>query len=214
MARVAGVAAKQLRALDRLKAIPRIGKFYLAGGTAIAFHLRHRRSDDLDLFGPAKASYAPFQALARATPKDAQVVRVGEATLKMEITGVPVDIVRYPYHLLEKPVPGPAGFPTARLMDLATNKLAAISKRGLRRDFWDLYAIVRSGISLEAACESYIRRFGVAESDLYHVTIGLTWFEDVDPVLPSGMTPKLWSEIRRFFEREVGRLVLPRSRSK
>lgn len=212
MARAARVPSKQLRALGRLRSLPKIDRFYLAGGTAIAFHLRHRRSDDLDLFGPAKASFAPFKALAQTEPRLAQVVREGEATLKMEVDGVPIDVVRYPYPLLDPAIPGPAGFPVARLMDLATNKLAAIAKRGLRRDFWDLYVIVQSGISLQDACAAYVRRFGVAESDLYHVTMGLTWFEDAESVVPSGMTSKLWSEIRGFFEREVPRLVLPNRR--
>jgi hypothetical protein len=123
---------------------------------------------------------------------------------------VPTDVVRYTYRPLEAPVPGPAGFPTAGLLDLATNKLAAIAKRGLRRDFWDLYAIAKSGVSLDDACAAYVRRFGVAESDLYHVEKGLLWFEDAERVMPAGMTPKLWSTVRRYFEREVPRLVLGR----
>ena len=214
MAQATGVAAKHLRALERLKSVPKIERFYLAGGTAIAFHLDHRRSNDLDIFGPIGASFAPFQALARKDPSSAQVVRVGDATLQMEIVGVPVDVVRYPYALLEKPVLGPAGFPTAGLMDLATNKLAAVASRGLRRDFWDLFAILRSGISLADACDAYIRRFGVAESDLYHVTVALTWFEELEAVLPAGMAPKRWDEIRLFFEDEVPRLVLARPTKK
>ena len=161
MARGPRVPPKQLRALDRLKSVATIDRFYLAGGTAIAFHLRHRRSNDLDLFGPATASFAPFQRLTREDPSKAQIVSIGEATLQMEVGGVPIDVVRDPYPLLEKPVPGPTGFPTAGLLDLATNKLAA-----LRRDFWDLYAIAERGISLTTACDAYVARFGVSESDL------------------------------------------------
>jgi hypothetical protein len=207
MARASRVAAAQLRALDRLSAVPRIKRFYLAGGTAIAFHLEHRTSRDLDIFGPEKASFVPFQAMARSEPEMAQVVRIGDATLQIVVEGVPVDVVRYPYPLLEPAVPGPRGFPTAGLLDLATNKLAAISRRGLRRDFWDLYAIAKNGISLADATSAYVRRFGVAESDLYHVTTGLTWFGEVEDVLPSGMTPQLWKRIREFFESEVPLLV-------
>ena len=82
-----------------------------AGGTAIAFHLRRRRSNDLDLFGPADASFSGFHALARTDAKGIQVVREGEATLQVEVLGVPVDVVRYPYAPLKKPGPGPGGFP-------------------------------------------------------------------------------------------------------
>lgn len=145
--------------------------------------------------------------MARADPEMAAIVRVGDATLQLVVEGVPVDVVRYPYPLLAPTVPGPRGFPTAGLVDLATNKLAAISRRGLRRDFWDLYAIAKNGISLAEATRAYMRRFGVAESDLYHVVVALTWFDEIEDVLPIGMTAKLWKQIRDFFEGEVPRLV-------
>jgi hypothetical protein len=196
--------------LDRLKSVRGIDRFYLAGGAAIAVHLHHRASNDLDLFGPKRASFAPFQALAKPRSHDVKVVSVGDATLHMEIGGVPVDVVRYPYPLLEEPQLGPAGFPVAGLLDLATNKLAAIAKRGLLRDFWDLYEIGKSGVSLSEACAAYVKRFHVAESDLYHVTLGLTWFEDAETetVRPKGMTDKLWKTIRRYFEEQAPPLVL------
>jgi hypothetical protein len=41
----------QRRALDRLKPLAHTLGLYLAGGAAIAFHLQHRVSRDLDLFG-------------------------------------------------------------------------------------------------------------------------------------------------------------------
>lgn len=210
MARSAGLSSQQRRALDRLKSVNGISRFHLAGGAAIACHLGHRQSIDLDIFGPGDASFSPFQALARAGPKMAQVISVGEATLHMEVLGIPVDVVRYPYPLLQAPTPGPGGFPVAGLADLGVNKLAAISKRGLKRDFWDLHAILQSGHTLSGLCGAYVKRFGVAEGDLYHVVLGLTWFEDAEsePKSPLGMTPKLWRAIRSFFEIEAPRLVL------
>jgi hypothetical protein len=173
-------------------------------------HLRHRVSNDLDVFGPKLASFAPFQALARPRSHEVKVVTVGNATLHMEIGGVPVDVVRYPYPLLEKARPGPGGFPVSGLVDLATNKLAAIAKRGLMRDFWDLYEIGKSGVTLSEACAAYVKRFHVAENDLYHVMLGLTWFEDAEAetVRPKGMTDKLWRTIRRYFEEQAPPLVL------
>lgn len=214
MARGTGLAPEQLRALARLKSVGGIGRFYLVGGSALAFHLHHRRSNDLDLFGPEDASFSSFRALARSHPRSAQVVKVGEATLRMEIGGVPIDVVRYPYPPLEKPTTGPAGFPVAGLIDLATNKLATIAKRGLQRDFWDLFAILQSGISLAEACDAYVKRFGVAENDLYHVTLGLTWFEDAEaePVRPKGLTAKRWKSIRAYFEEHAPGLVLQQRR--
>lgn len=78
----------------------------------------------------------------------------------MKVGETPVDIVDYPYPPLEPPGAGPLGFPVAGRLDLATMKLAAIARRGIRRDFWDLHALVQSGISLAAAADAYLRRIG------------------------------------------------------
>lgn len=46
-------------------------------------------------------------------------------------------------------------------------KLAAIARRGVRRDHWDLYEILtRTRLTLHAVCSDYMHRFGVAEADL------------------------------------------------
>ena len=50
MGQPARLAEEQLRALDRLSKRPEIDRFYLAGETAVAIHLGHRRSFDLDFF--------------------------------------------------------------------------------------------------------------------------------------------------------------------
>jgi hypothetical protein len=66
-------------------------------------------------------------------------------------------------------------------------KLAAITKRGARRDYWDLHAMLTcSAVRLPRALDDYRRKFGVAESDIYHVLKALSWFDDAerDDVLP------------------------------
>lgn len=44
MADTSRLPEAQRRALDRLKSVPRMADFYLAGGTAVAVHLGHRIS--------------------------------------------------------------------------------------------------------------------------------------------------------------------------
>jgi hypothetical protein len=210
MARASGLSPEQLRALDRLKEIRGISRFYLAGGSAIAFHLHHRRSEDLDLFGNKGAPFRPFQDFARAHGRSVEVLGISDATLRLRLGRVPIDLVRYPYPLLQRTLEGPRGFRIPTLLDLATMKLAAAARRGLRRDFWDLHAIVESGISLADMSRAYVKRFALGESDLYHVWRALTWFDDAESegTLPDGMTPRLWKKIRAMFEAEVPRLLL------
>jgi hypothetical protein len=97
----------------------------------------------------------------------------------------------------------------AGLRDLAAMKLATVAGRGLRRDFWDLYEILRSGLSIEEAARVYRTRFGRGEGDLYHVARALAYFEDAEaePVLPKGMTPALWRRIKAYFVDVAPRLL-------
>lgn len=81
-------------------------------------------------------------------------------------------------------------------------ELSAIARRGIRRDFWDLHAIVHSGaLTLEQSLDAYVRRYGVRQSDLYHVLRALTYFDDAeaDPLLPDGLSEAQWAEIKSWF---------------
>jgi hypothetical protein len=204
------LSEEQLRALDRLSAVPGLEGFYLAGGTAAAFHLGHRRSVDLDLFSddPAVDLEAVRTALAASIPS-LRVLAVTDALLKVRVEGVPVDLVRYQYPPLHPLVRGPSGRAVASLLDLATMKLAAIARRGIRRDFWDLREILGSGIALRDACQAYLARFHLAEPDLYHVLRSLTYFVDAekDPVYPEGLTPERWEAIKTFFRAEAPKML-------
>ncbi len=211
MGKTAGMAKEQRRALDRLKSVQGIERFYLAGGTAIAVHLRHRRSIDLDLFSTsADVDLAVVAEAIRLAVTDLQVLGMTDAALRIRVAGVPVDIVRYPYAPLEAPKPGPEAFPIASLRDLAAMKLAAIARRGLRRDFWDLHAIAEAGLSLQETSIAYVEKYGVSNADLYHVLRALTYFEDAekDPVYPRGLTPAKWERIKSFFLAEAPKVLL------
>ena len=132
----------------------------------------------------------------------AEVVAATDAALTIRYGDLAIDIVRYPYSPLEEPTPGPEGFPTAGLRDLAAMKLSAIAKRGIKRDFWDLHEIVsNSDLDLDQAFDAYLEKFGVRESDLYHVLRSLTYFDDADAeqVFPSGLTLVRWELIKTYF---------------
>lgn len=206
------LAKKQQRALERLKGLRTLQRFYLAGGTAVGVHLRHRHSLDLDLFSLDEAVdlEAVRRELTRRLP-EARVVAITDAAMTVLLEGTEVDIVRYPYPPLGPLTAGPVGFPLAGIEDLAAMKLAAIARRGIRRDFWDLYEILRSegGPTLAAAARAYRRRFGRAEADLYHVARALAYFGDaeVEAAFPAGLTPRKWGQIKRFFRTKAPGLL-------
>ncbi len=203
-----GLAEELRRALDRLSLAPELGQYYLAGGTAIGLHLGHRRSLDLDFF--SRSPQADLDALrASVVGGGVQIVQQTDVTLRLLCAGAPVDFVRYRYAPLEPPLPGPSGVAMAGKLDLAVMKLSAIARRGLRRDFWDLFAIVRSGLALSSCGRGYVEKYGLDEADLYHVLRSLTYFEDAekDSVYPAGLSTAEWEDIKAFFLREAPALL-------
>lgn len=209
MGRSPGLQAAQLGALARLTAAGLAEGLHLVGGSAIGLHLGHRTSMGLDLFSLAPGlDLAALQRRVAAMLPDARVLSRGEVTMRLVVGSVPVDIVDYQYRPLDPPGPGTGGVLVASLRDLAAMKLGAIACRGVRRDFWDLHEILtRSPIRLDAALADYQRKFGRAESDLYHVLRSLTWFEDAEAATtdawPEGLRPAHWETIKDWLLREV-----------
>ncbi len=174
----------------------------MAGVVGVALHLGHRQSIDLDLFS-RRPDLDVDSILDRLRPIGAATIGLTDATLTVRIGRVPVDFVRYPYGAIGRFTERPAGVQLASLRDLAAMKLAAITRRGIRRDFWDLHEILtRGGLRLKGALDDYRKKFGVSEADVYHVIRALSWFDEAerDNVMPRGLTAARWRAIRSWFE--------------
>jgi hypothetical protein len=141
---------------------------------------------------------------------DLQVITRTDVMVRFLADGLQLDFVRYPYALLDPRVENRHGVALAGLRDLGAMKLSAVARRGIRRDFWDVFEITRrGGLSLEQLAQAYVERFGVRETDLYHVLKALTYFDDAekDPAFPAGLTLTRWDEIKTFFLREAPKLL-------
>lgn len=187
-------------ALRALKGAASLG-FYLAGGTALCMHLEHRRSFDLDLFrGESFDADEMVQSLADMGIKLEHVTK-SRATVHADVAGVRTSLLTFPYPLLETPLASPAGVPLAGLRDIAAMKVEAIASRGARKDFYDLYYICQSGLTLPAVVEAYQSKFASAHPDIYHRLRAMTYFDDAErEPLPALLRPVEWATVRAFFE--------------
>ncbi|MCC7384582.1 MAG: nucleotidyl transferase AbiEii/AbiGii toxin family protein [Deltaproteobacteria bacterium] len=194
------VTRAQIGALDRLSALLPRG-YYLGGGVAVAAHLSHRRSMDLDLFGTEDP-----RRIQRRLEGEPGVVIIDRApgTLHIQIDGIPASLLQYDYSLLA-PLTSVQGIavPVASLDDLAAMKLSAIGDRGVARDFWDLHAIIEStGKPLDHHLEAFKRKY--PKVDVGHIVRGLVYFADAEEgPRPRGLEPDTWARIRSDFERWV-----------
>lgn len=191
--------------LRRVGPVATRGGFYLGGGTAVAIHLGHRRSLDLDWFSP-EAFRDPL-GLARGLREERglafETMAVEPGTLRGLVSGVRVSFLEYRYPTLSPPERWPdLDVRVASLDDLATMKLAAIAQRGARKDFVDLYALVREHGSLAKLLDLYQKRYEIRDPG--HVLYALSYFDEAEQApMPKMLWEEEWPEIRAAVERWV-----------
>ena len=152
--------ANWARAADDLAARGVTTVSYLAGGTALALQLGHRRSVDLDLFREDDfATDAVRDQLAGLA--GLRNVELAPGTVYFELHGVKVSLLRYPYPLLF-PVTAFGGFAVADARDIASMKIDTIASRGARRDFVDLY-IAAQHYGLPAIVEWFETKYAAVQ---------------------------------------------------
>jgi len=117
---------------------------YLAGGTALAFYLKHRTSIDFDFYSPEEFTKGALvtnflQELTLYTP---EVLRDINNTFDLVVDGINTSCFYYPYQLI-RTANTLEGVQIAALEDIAAMKLIAIAQRGNSRDFVDLYYLIQ-----------------------------------------------------------------------
>lgn len=190
--------------LDRLNSTGVANGFYLAGGTGLALQIGHRKSIDLDFF----AAEYPRQELllAKLRELNPEVTARSEGTLDLMISGVKVSFLKYDYPLIGET----AAFgeiQMAAVMDIACMKLSAISSRGAKKDFADMYFVLKK-YPLEEIFAAFDRKFVGVTYDRLHLLKSLTFFDDAenDPE-PVFLQATNWDEIKKTLEREVDKMI-------
>jgi hypothetical protein len=187
------IAPRTLALLKELMADRACAKFALGGGTAIALHIGHRISIDLDLF--TTATFKGNGLLARLKCRDrCEVIDAESAnTLLLMIDGIKVDMIRFDYpRNAELVVEG--GIRMFDLPDLVPMKLGAICGRGARKDFYDIACLLER-FSLRQMLDWYQAKY--PRYELFPVLKSLVYFEDAeDQPEPHMLWPLEWGEVK------------------
>lgn len=180
---------------------------YLAGGTALAFQIGHRASVDFDFYTNRHFKKGALVELFHAHLKEwkFKVARNEDDTLELNIMpDIHLSCFYYRYHLLESPRTI-AGVLVAGLKDISAMKLVAISQRGTRRDFIDIYYLLQRFTLRE------ILRFTqekYSHFDIYNGLRGLLYFKDADEDHAVGRAVVFdrvlaWNKVKKFIINSV-----------
>lgn len=153
--------------------------FYLAGGTALALHLGHRESADLDFFTQKDIDTAKLTEKLKEIFKNYKFTKIQEEknTLSVLIEReIKLSFFTYKYPLLKK-LHKEKYLTLASLKDIGCMKLSAILSRSSNKDYIDIYYILHE-LKLKTLLESAQQKFPEIDPNL--VLKSLVYFEDME----------------------------------
>lgn len=177
--------------------------YFLVGGTALALQIGHRNSIDIDLFGNCEINQPVFIDKL----KNFGEVVVTQSTKNILITkvnGIKMDFVNYKYPILFNPLE----IDNIRMLssnDIAAMKLNAIAGRGSKKDFIDLYFLLKK-FSMKEMIGFYNQKYN--DGSEFMVTKSLSFFEDAEEQLSPIMFDETfsWEKCKQKIEEEVIKL--------
>jgi predicted nucleotidyltransferase component of viral defense system len=176
--------------------------FYLAGGTAIAIKYNHRFSEDFDFFTYPDFKFDPF-SLQEKIDKALHEVdwRIFDnSTVIFVLRGIKFSFFEYGYPLV-KPTTREEGLgiDIASDEDISAMKLLAIAKRGVKKDFYDLWFLMKKrGWDLKDVIGFAKFKYPNINTGIYLRSI--VYFKDAEKETAQKEVEMAWEQIKEFFE--------------
>jgi Nucleotidyl transferase AbiEii toxin, Type IV TA system len=172
------VEQKTITIIQKLMEAESLKEFYLVGGTALSLQWGHRISEDIDMFRFTDEDVDGTLIFDELEPLVEDLTELGRKNyyLKLLVEGVKIDILRYKHSLIDTPLLID-GIRMLSAKDIAPMKLLAISNRGAKKDFYDLYFLFQQ-FSLEEMYGFYEQKFGSV--DPFQIHRSLCFFDDAE----------------------------------
>ena len=172
-----------------------IKEFYLAGGTCLALYLGHRQSYDFDFFIPGDFNTSQIINILTSIGR---FERGNEEknTINGMLDSVRISFFGYKYDIIDDFVHYNS-IRLAGIRDIAAMKLEAIAGRGSRKDFVDMYFLLKQ-FSLKEIFSFHALKYGVGLNNQYHHLKSLVWFADADAeAMPLMTHPLDWGRVKK-----------------
>jgi predicted nucleotidyltransferase component of viral defense system len=182
-----------------------LSEFYLAGGTALALQLGHRISVDLDFF--SENTFLIQKIIDKLKEKGhLEISSQDEETLNGSLNSIRISFFRYPHKLLF-PTKEYEGVKIADERDISVMKILAISDRGSKKDFVDLFILLKK-YSLAEILEFFNKKYEDYNYNMLHILKSLVFFSDADlDPEPVFIQPLVWNEVKKYIKKTVDEYI-------
>ncbi|MGC4235444.1 MAG: nucleotidyl transferase AbiEii/AbiGii toxin family protein [Niabella sp.] len=153
-----------------------LSNFALVGGTNLSLRFGHRKSIDIDFFSVSPFLPVQIEELLSRDFTDYIYRGSNKYMLFCNIGNVKTDIVHHPFALLA-PLEATEGIRMFSVQDVAAMKLFAICKRGTRKDFYDVWVLLKY-FSKDELMALFIKKYG--EDKVIFLEKSILYFEDAD----------------------------------
>ena len=174
---------------------------YLVGGTAVAVHIGHRKSRDLDFCLSSPVDLTDLND--RLSNSDRWLAStLTESTLNGVFSATKLQFLLADQETNLELLTMVGGIPVASLPDLFAMKLGVITRRGALRDYYDLMEMERTGLTAEEGLSLFVRRYHPAGVDaaLAGVIFALGPAAIADAKTdPSGVPKSAVKELERYW---------------
>lgn len=199
MLQSATVSAGTLAILKAIMQMPELQQFNLVGGTSLALQMGHRLSIDLDLF-----TYEEFDStriIQALQPLGSLDILVDKPPfLQVRLDDLKIDFLKFPYPLVQEFIEI-EGVRLVSIENIAVMKLLAIARRGVKKDFFDLYFLLER-FSMTEIVKLFETK--MPNVDMFHIFKSMTYFEDADPEADPKMLLKVtWAAVKKVIIQKV-----------
>ena len=193
------VKPKTLELLINLQKLDLLSQSRLVGGTALALQFGHRESIDIGLFGNIIAKTDEIKNEFSKIGKT-EIISASKNINIFSVNDIKTDIVNYPFNWLFPEI-NEGNIILADIRDIAAMKLSAITNRGTKKDFIDLYYILKQ-YTFNETLSFYEKKY--KEASPFLLLKSLVYFNDAEKEPMPKMTNKIdWEIIKSAIRKEV-----------
>lgn len=168
---------KMNRLLEQFSAADYLRNFALAGGTSLALQIGHRQSIDADMFAFTQADMEETALLLQNDYPGITIRRTTKVFIFCHINGIKCDFVNYANVKTIRPTQRIDDIHLYSVEDIAAMKLNAICGRGSKKDFYDIYALLKM-FSLRELLNFYDEKY--MSDNSWMALKSLQYFEDAN----------------------------------
>jgi hypothetical protein len=167
--------------------------------------LGHRESIDLDFFSPREFSVEKLKKEISSLG-EYHLTNEEDGTLDGMLDDVKLTFIRYEYPMLF-PLVDFDGVKLADERDIACMKIDAISSRGSKKDFIDLYFLLEK-YSLPELLSFFEQKYNHIKYNKLHLLKSLGYFDDAEKdVMPKMLKDVHWDSVKEKILEQTRKLI-------